>query len=143
MKPYEFLKTIYLHDRACKNILIDGWGERVLFQIDKISRIRSSSGEWEFYDKEDIDDGYIVFTGVDSIKFSPEGLIPNDQINSIEVDPISVKISAEKEIKKFKFRIIASSGNKYTLAYQEVLIEIIADGIHLENPALPGIKIIE
>lgn len=143
MEPKEFLKTIYLGDRACKSILIDSWGERVLIQVNEISRIRSTSGKWEYYNKENIVDGFLVFTGVDSIKFSPQGVIPNDLINSLKVEPVGIKINEEKRIEKYKFEISISSGDKYKIGYHDVLIEIIADGIHLEDPARPGVKITE
>ena len=143
MEPKEFLKTIYLGDRACKSILIDCWGERVLIQVNEISRIRSASGKWEYYNKENIVDGFLVFTGIDSIKFSPQGVIPNDLIISLKVEPVGIKINEEKRIKKYKFEISISSGDKYKIGYNEVLIEIIADGIHLEDPSRPGVKITE
>jgi len=41
MHPRDFLKTIYLGDRGCKKIIIDGWQGRVLMQVNLISRIRS------------------------------------------------------------------------------------------------------
>jgi hypothetical protein len=45
MNPAEFLVTIYLGDRGCKGISIDGWNRQVSIQIDEISRIRSKTGE--------------------------------------------------------------------------------------------------
>src|SRR5688572_28261911 len=80
MEPEKFLQTIYLGDRGCKSILLDGWNERVAIQINLISRIRDASGNWDFYDKEDIEDGLIVFEDVVSIFFDPPGFIPNDTI---------------------------------------------------------------
>ena len=38
-----FLKTIYLGDRACKAITLDGWNRSIKIEIDCISRIRSPS----------------------------------------------------------------------------------------------------
>ncbi len=82
MKPHEFLKTIYLGDRACKGLVLDGWNEEVKIHIDAISRVRGDA--WNFHTAEDVDDGFLVFEGVDHISFDPPGLIPNDAIGNIE-----------------------------------------------------------
>lgn len=139
MHPELFLKTIYLGDRSCKNLLIDGWNRRVVLQVDLISRIRSDNGNWEFYSDEDIPDGFIVFTGADFIDFNPAGFIPNDLINSIALDN-SMKVETIKE--KFLFRLSIGSVNQKGES-QEVIIRILADGIHLENPAQQGSRITE
>lgn len=140
MDPKAFLRTIYLGDRACKSILIDGWRDRVLLQVTLLSRIRSPSGEWEFYSAEDIVDGAIVFTGVDSIRFDPPGPLPNDYIHGIEVEERSG--SAQRS---HVFRIHVSSGERQANPphYREVFIEIVAEGIHLEDPSRPGVAIVE
>ena len=88
MRPTELVKTIYLGDRACKSIAIDGWNRRVAMQVDEISRVRSASGNWECYNDENIMDGLIVFTEVGSISFDPPGPIPNDYINDLEIEPL-------------------------------------------------------
>src|SRR4051812_42057369 len=86
MDPRKFINTIYLGDRACKNILLDGWTDRVVFEVDLISRIRSESGRWEYYTDEDIPGGLIVFTGVVSTTFEHSGPLPNDQIEFVAVE---------------------------------------------------------
>jgi hypothetical protein len=141
MDPKNFLRTIYLGDRALKTLLIDGWNSRVVFQVDQISRIRSASGNWEFYAAEDIRDGLIVLTGAESIRLDPPGFIPNDLINSFSVRPLLEKDQApEQQRFLFEFSIASSyQENKYI----EVLIQVIAQGIHLEDPAQPGIEITE
>ncbi|MCZ4092571.1 MULTISPECIES: DUF6258 family protein [Sinorhizobium] len=82
MKPDEFLNTIYLGDRACKTIMLDGWKKEVKIQVDAISRVRGET--WDFYTAEDIEDGFLVFEGVDYISFDPPGIIPNDDFGDIE-----------------------------------------------------------
>src|SRR5258708_3314646 len=91
MSPLELLKTIYLGDRACKSLLIDGWNDRIVLQVDTISRIRSVTGNWEYYTDEDIVDGLIVFTNATSISFEPNGLMPNDLIHSITARVLPAK----------------------------------------------------
>jgi hypothetical protein len=61
MKPDEFFRTIYLGDRGCKAIVLDGWRDEVKIQIDLISRRRSKT--WDFYSAEDVEDGFLVFEG--------------------------------------------------------------------------------
>lgn len=136
MNPREFINTIYLGDRFCKSILIDGYNERVKIQINMISRIRSASGNWEYYNGENIEDGLIVFTGVKSISLEPQGFIPNDEIELVSAEPI------EGEEAKFLFNISAVSCDQQG-KYTKVEVSILAEGIHLEEPSKPGVEIIE
>ncbi len=138
MDPIDFVKTIYLGDRVCKSVLLDGWNSLVKLHIDNISRIRSLSGNWEFYTDEDIEDGYIVFESVDSIHFTPSGLIPNDGINYLQVEKCDS--DEHKKLLKFKFSIdnVNSSG-----ASAECILEITARGIYIEDPKMPQKKIVD
>ena len=129
MKPAEFVKTIYLGDRACKGIFIDAWEERIEVWIDEISRVRGES--WNFYADEDIPDGRIVFSGVRSLRFDPPGPIPNDYIDSL-----SVVEGDEGPL----FTLSVASGGTGSVSAQ-VAIEIGASGIHLEDPRRPGEQI--
>jgi hypothetical protein len=136
MSPSEFLRTIYLGDRGCRRIAIDGWNRRVVFEVTCISRIRSASGHWDYYTAEDIENGLIVLTGAQSIRFDPAGPIPNDFISEFSVehgvpgDPDSI------------FRL--SVGSVDSRAHNtEVHIEVRAKGVHLEDPRYPGKEITE
>ncbi|MDK1373367.1 MULTISPECIES: DUF6258 family protein [unclassified Sinorhizobium] len=62
--------------------MLDGWRDEVKIQIDLISRKRSKT--WDFYSAEDVEDGFLVFEGVDHVSFDPPGRIPNDEIGGIE-----------------------------------------------------------
>lgn len=131
MKPEQFIKTIYLHDRACKKIEIDGWKRIVKIQIDEISRIRNPSGEWSFYNEENIIDGYIVFTDVRSFVFDPPGFIPNDEIEIRSVECISGDL--------YRYVFDLASCVEEGDYYMKLAVE--AKGIHLEDPKKPGVKI--
>lgn len=106
MKPDEFLNSIYLGDRACKAIVLDGWKEEVKIQIDSISRLRS--GTWNV--DENVRDGFLVFEGVDHVSFDPPGRIPNDEIGNIEFVgydgerfTIVIELGAADEISDYGF----------------------------------------
>src|SRR5437762_5465194 len=81
--PREFIRTLYLGDRGCKSITIDGYGAAVKVQATCISRVRSSSGNWDYYKDEDIVDGFIVFADVVECELQNGGHVPNDSINDI------------------------------------------------------------
>lgn len=136
MNPEIFLRTIYLGDRACKNILIDGWNQRIAIQVDKISRIRSESGNWEFYTDEDIDDGIIIFSDVATFRFDPPGLMPNDLINSLDVRAIAEHIPGGESS---YYRFVCSIDSVDKLGnHSEILMEIVAANVYLEDPKQPG-----
>lgn len=136
MNPREFINTIYLGDRFCKSILIDGYNERVKIQINMISRIRSASGNWDYYNDENIENGLIVFTGVKSILLEPQGFLPNDEIELVSAEPI------EGDEAKFLFNISAASCDQQG-KYTKVEVSVLAEGIHLEDPSKPDVEIIE
>ena len=145
MNPRQFVGTIYLGDRACKSILIDGWNSRVYIHVDAISRIRSPSGNWEFYTDEDILEGRIVFTDVDSIAIDPSGCLPNDSIESLNVESLS-KHTGGDESEGFLFKLQVFSAQKREPAnasYVKVTVSIRAKSIHLEDPSRPGVEIRE
>lgn len=134
MKPGQFIETIYLGDRACKKIEIDGWNNIVRIQVNEISRIRDPSGRWNYYNDENIVDGYIVFTDVKSFVFDPPGFIPNDELELYSVESIDGG--------NYRFVVIITSVNQMSEG-TNVTITIEAKGIHLEDPQKPGVKICE
>ena len=134
--PGVFLSSVYLGDRACKSIHIDGWKSEVHVEVDRISRIRSSSGHWDFYSDEDIVDGRLVFTGVRSIRFDPSGAIPNDLIHEIGVRSAASPSDVGVWVFHMSMGSVAADGTT-----TEVLLEIIATDVHLEDPARAGAKI--
>lgn len=133
----EFLATIYLGDRACKAITLNGWDERVSIMIDEISRIRSATGIWEFYNDENIEDGLLVFTGVHSASLSPQGLLPSDEIEIRSIE----KLSSDGKLFRVKFCIYGRRSHASEL--QEMELDIIAEQVHLEDPKRPDVWIVE
>ena len=132
MNPTEFARTIYLGDRACKAIIIDGWNSCVRLQVDCISRVRDMTGNWNFYTEEDVSDGFIVFEGVRVIELRNAGHVPNDSINSFVVteeceDSVAIEMSI-------------NSVNDST-PYFETILRLTCRSIHIEDPSRPGEKI--
>ena len=123
MNPEKFLSTLYLGDRACKKILIDGWNNRFCIQVNLISKIKENTDSWNYYSDEDIENGWLIFTDISCIKFVPEGVVPNDLINEIKV-----KKSNEDYIFSISIDSVSESGER-----KEVNIQVNAQKIYIES----------
>ncbi|WP_350429266.1 DUF6258 family protein, partial [Escherichia coli] len=60
----------------------DLWSKQIRIQVNLISRIAYGTTEWNFYDNEDLEDGYLVFSGVSFFNITPNGSIWNRAIRS-------------------------------------------------------------
>jgi hypothetical protein len=137
MRLDKFLSTIYLGDRACKGVHIDGWNERVSVVVDEISRIRSASGNWESYNDENVIDGALVFSGVRSVSLTPPGPLPSDQIQLESVEPI------DSQAHHFRVRFHIGGVLPASKEYLSMQLELIAESVHIEDPTKPGVQITE
>jgi hypothetical protein len=140
MHPREFLQTLYLGDRACKSLLIDGWNARVVITVDCISRVDPKTGQWDYYTEKDIEDGRIVLTGVQQISLEPQGCFPNDLINDAKIIE-SAPGDASPANFIFTFLINHIRPGRKLPEGCEMTITIEAAEIHLEDPRRPGLKI--
>jgi hypothetical protein len=138
LKPPDFLRTIYVGDRACRAILIESWKTQVALEVDVISRIRSPSGNWEHYSAEDIPGGRIVFSGVETIQLDPSGPLPNDLINEISAKPAGANAGNERWAFEISIGSVAHDGSS-----TEVVVRLIGSSVHLEDPRRPGVEIRE
>jgi hypothetical protein len=138
LSPPEFLRTVYVGDRACKAICLESWQRQVVIKVDLLSRIRSPSGEWQYYSAEDIPDGRIVFTGVEAVRFEPAGPLPNDLINEISAKPAGANGASERWAFEVSIGSIAPDGST-----TEVVMWLVGTGLHLEDPRQPGVPIHE
>ncbi|EBC4879235.1 hypothetical protein JHW15_004521 [Salmonella enterica subsp. enterica] len=80
---------IYLGDRAIKKIEFELWEKEIRIQINLISRLAYGTTEWNFYNNEDLEDGYFVFFDVDCFSITPEGSLPDDYIISMITDKVN------------------------------------------------------
>lgn len=134
MNIERFIESIYLGDRFCTKLVFNGSKNQVELHINLISRIRSESGDWNFYSDEDIINGAIVFNGIRSIGIGKLDLLPNDQIDRIHVK--------KKENGFYEF-IIEMSHVDHDAITHDLTMCLEAEGAYLMNPLLPDIKIIE
>lgn len=144
MHPAQFLRTLYFGDRACRSIAIDGFAARVVITVDRISRVNPKTGQWDYYDAEDIENGQIVLSDVEWVLFEPPGVFPNDLINDVTVEEKIAPTSASKAplfVFAFFVNHIKPGGDKPEGV--EMKITIHARAIHLEDPRRPGMRITE
>jgi hypothetical protein len=133
MNAVEFLRSLYLGDRACKAITIDGWNASIRITVDTISRVRSPSGQWDHDTAEDIANGVIVFEGASFIDLKNHGALPNDVINSIEA-----KAAGEFVEVRMSIDSVADDAT-----HHETTLTVRCKTVHIEDPSRPGQKIIK
>lgn len=132
MKPRDFIRTLYLGDRACKAIIINGWKSNVRVQVNCISRVRSASGTWDYYVDEDIAEGFLVFSEVQACELNNGGHLPNDSINSLEV------VEEVDDASTIEMSIDAVDKDGY---HHETYLRVTCKTVYLEDPARQGVKI--
>ncbi len=124
MTPDQFIKTIYLGDRLCLSINIEGSKKRVLLKVDCISRVRADS--WSHYDGEDVYEGFLVLENVSSCSLNLACQLPNDWIEPVSVTQMVCNTSAWEFV--FSLGVIDSQG-----ASTETLLTVIAESIAIET----------
>jgi hypothetical protein len=132
MEAHDFIKTIYLGDRALKGLTIDSWECVVKLSIDEISRIRSDDGLWNFYNEENIVDGQLVVAGVRDFRIEPAGAIPNDLIRDVTFESLG---SGD-----FRLTISVCSVNKQA-EVTVCLVGVTGNDLYLVDPLHPDQKI--
>ncbi len=86
MTPATLIRSIYLGDRGCMAVVFDKTKRQLRIQVDCISLLQPGTDKWDYYTERDIQNGWIVFSGVDTVKMQPENIEPNDFINDISVE---------------------------------------------------------
>lgn len=128
--PDQLLKSVYLGDRACTGFILDAVKRRFEVVVDLISRIRSHDGLWNYYSKEDIPDGRLVFENVTAVSLDPPGPLPNDYILGVSVEP---------QEDQFVFKVKVASVEAESSS--EVTITIHASDFYLSDPRTPDARI--
>ncbi len=78
----KLLSSIYLGDRFCENVIFRE--NKILFQINCISRLKEGTNEWNYFSERDIEHGYLVFDEV--INYNSNSELPlNDEIYKIDI----------------------------------------------------------
>lgn len=134
MNVEQFIKSLYLGDRFCTKLIFDGDKNQVELHINLISRVRSESGEWNFYSDEDIENGAIVFAGIKSIDLGDLKMLPNDQLYNIDVKNLSNDL--------YEFVIETSHVDQDAMTH-DLTIRLVAEGAFLMNPLMPEVKIFD
>ena len=78
----KFLDSLYFGDRFCERMEIRK--NKIVFQINCISRLEDGSTEWNYYTGKDIEHGCLVFDDVVEYRASTE-LEFNDEIYSVDI----------------------------------------------------------
>lgn len=126
MNPIDFSRTIYLGDRWCKQLIVDGAAGEIKLQIDLISRVRGN--QWNYYADEDLSDGFLVLEGVAKFELLPQGPLPNDWI-----EIVSVSETTEEGLYRFEFSLGSSSAA--TAQSAEVILTVLAKALCLADEA--------
>ncbi len=124
MTPDQFIKTIYLGDRSCLSINLEGTDKKVLLKVDCISRVRGET--WNYDDSEDVHQGFLVFEKVTSCNLDLTGQLPNDWIEPISVKKIADNATGWEFI--FSLGVVDSKGMS-----SEKLLTVVAENISIET----------
>jgi hypothetical protein len=124
MTPDQFIKTIYLGDRLCLSINLEGSKKRMLLKVDRISRVRGES--WNYSDSEDVHEGFLVFENVVNCKFYWTGQLPNDWIEPVSVTQLTDNASEWEFV--FSLGVVDSQGRS-----SEKLLTVVAEDIAIET----------
>ncbi len=133
MDAIDFLKTLYFGDRYCTRIILDGLKDNFELHINCISRVRDISGQWNFYNDENIENGIVVISGVKKIIFDESGLLPNDSIYNIYANKIDDKL--------YEFTIEANHGDEKLISH-DLTIKVVGESVYLVDPKDPDKKIV-
>jgi hypothetical protein len=130
----EFLRSIYLGDRACMSLLVDSWNSELKVQVTSISRL--TAGKWVAGASEELGNAFLVFEGVTSLAFDPSGYLPNDVISAIEVGD-ALDDRGRTEVTLY-IDSVGEGGDRV-----EVRVKVVAERAALEPADCPGHRIRE
>lgn len=126
MKPKNLIDRIYLGDRGCKQCVYNNESKELRIQVDCISFLRPGSSIWDYYSEHDLQDGWIVLSGVDKLTIDPSNIQPNDFIFEIRVEIEKDSIQREKVT-------ISTGGVDAEGKLTDILISAIVEDAHIED----------
>lgn len=121
-KINRFLSSLYFGDRYCEKI--DITDDKIIFQINSISRLKPETTDWGFYTDEDVEHGCLVFDEVKEYQVSSE-LPFNEDINDVRVE------SKEKGVYTF---VVEGSNFSNDLVSTDIKMIIKAKKVYIYNP---------
>ena len=77
----KFLNSIYLGDRFCEKMEIRD--DKIILQINCISRLEEGTKEWNYYSQKDIQHGCLVFGGVTEYSFNHEFFLDRGTLDDV------------------------------------------------------------
>lgn len=117
-----FLNSIYLGDRYCENIEVSE--DKIVIQINLISRIKRGVKEWDYYSDEDIEHGCLVFEDV--VEYCQSSKLPfNDEIYRIQ--------AIEKQDDIYSFIVYGCSVSDKALS-TDIQLQIKAKRFYIYDP---------
>lgn len=121
-KINRFLGSLYFGDRYCENVEISN--DRIVFQINCISRLKSGTKNWNYYNDENIEHGCLVFDAVEEYQTSSE-LPFNEDIYEIKVK------SKENDVYTF---VVEGSNMSIDSVSTDIQMIIKAKKVYIYNP---------
>lgn len=124
----DFLKSLYFGDRYCEKMEIHR--EKVIIQINCISRIEPENNQWNYYTKDDISHGQLIFEDISFFEMNPNMLI-NDEFYGIDL----IEENSDGYTFNFQGAHVSDNGD-----YIEINAIIKCKSFYILNPVL-GVKI--
>lgn len=121
-KIKKFLNSLYLGDRFCEKMEISN--NKIILQINCISRLKDNNAEWKYYTDQDIEHGCIVFDEVVDYCFNSD-LPFNDEIYEIQV--------VNKKDKVYSFVIYGCNISDEAVS-TDIELRVYAKKIYIINP---------
>ena len=120
----DFIKTLYIQERIIEAIELDVTHSRVTLKIDRLSRIRSADGDWDFYTDEDIEHCSIVFAGCTVFELASAGRIPREITGISKLCKLDrKKYHIEIDASQYDFNLHDVADNKIKITFTEIYLE--------------------
>ena len=120
----EFIKTLYIKERTIEALELDVTHSRLTLKIDRLSRIRSADGDWDFYTAEDIEHCRIIFAGCTCFELATAGRIPRELVGIARLCKLEPhKYYIEIDASQYDFDLHDVADNKIKITFTEIYLE--------------------